>query len=262
MDKFENYSTWWKSPIFKILAMVILTLLVIGEAVYIGNSIKSGRYIGRASNIRDTISMNGEGKITAIPDIANVTIGINVEKKSVAEAQKENTNKFNALLAQFKKQGIDSKDIKTTDYRINPVYDYTSSRGQTLRGYEVNQSVSIKIRNLDKISDVLDIAGQGGANQVSGLTFSIDDPEKLRQQAREKAFANAREKAAALAEVSGVKLGKVVSFSESGGNQPQPYPMYYAKDSLGMGGAGPILPSIEGGSLDIVVNANITYEIY
>ena len=132
--------------------------------------------------------------------------------------------------------------------------------GQVLRGYQVSQSVTVKIRDLAKVGDILAAAGEGGANQVSGLSFSIDDPESLKQEARIKALENAKTKAEALASVAGVSLGKIVSFSESSMTPPVMYKSIDA--SLGMGGAAAVpSPTVEAGSMDIVLDVTVSYEI-
>jgi uncharacterized protein YggE len=112
---------------------------------------------------------------------------------------------------------------------------------------------------LEKIGDILAAAGQGGANQVGGISFAIDEPEKLKQQAREKALVNAHEKASALARISGVRLGKIVSFTESDASTPIPYPIFYGRE--GLGGADTVAPKIEKGSLDVIIVATVTYEL-
>src|SRR3989338_678235 len=216
------------------LLSVLLVVGIIWIAGQVRNDFKEHRYIGKPTDIRDTITITGEGKITAIPDIATVEVGVITDKSDVVAAQKENTEKVNTLIKKVKDIGVEDKDIQTTNYQIYPQYDYTSGR-QTLRGYQVSQSVRIKIRDLGKIGTMLSSVGASGANQVSGVSFTIDEPEALRQQAREKALDNAREKAEALAKRAGVKLGKIVSFSESGGGAP-PVPYYGRAEALGLGG--------------------------
>ena len=230
----------------------ILAVLV---TVVIKN-LKSYQYIGKPTTQRDTITISGEGKVTGIPDIATIEVGLTTEKPDVASAQKENTEKMNRLIEKMKELGIENKDIQTIYYNISPQYDWPNGK-QALRGYQVNQNVRIKIRNLDKVGDILAAAGEGGANQVSGLSFNIDDPEKLKQEARIKALENAKEKAEALAKAAGVKLGKIVSFSEY--SETPPMPVYRAYEG-GVGG-GAATPEIETGTLDIVVNVSVSYEI-
>lgn len=256
MDNF--WPTWKTNKLFTVVVIVLAlgVLAVLGTVV--ANNLKGYQYIGKPTAERDTISISGEGKVTGIPDIATIDVGLMTERPDVRSAQKENTEKMNKLIKTLKDLGVDSKDIQTSYYNIYPQYDWPDGK-QILRGYQVNQGVSIKIRNLEKIGDILAAAGAGGANQVSGLSFNIDDPEKLRQEARIKALENAKEKAEALAKVAGVKLGKIVSFSEY---SEMPAPMYKAYEGLGIGGGGEMAaPTVEKGSMDIVVNVTVSYEI-
>ncbi len=224
----------------------------------VANNLKSYQYIGKPTAERDTIAISGQGKVTGIPDIATIDVGLLTEKSDVKSAQKENTDKMNRLIANLKSLGVDSKDIQTSYYNIYPQYDWPNGK-QVLRGYQVSQGVSVKIRNLTKIGDILAAAGEGGANQVSGLSFNIDDPEALRQEARIKALENAKEKAEALARVAGVDLGKIVSFSEYA---ETPYSSYKALDGLGYGGGGEAAtPTVESGSMDVIINVTVSYEI-
>ncbi|MBU1165117.1 SIMPL domain-containing protein [Patescibacteria group bacterium] len=242
--------------------MALKTLLVLFLVLYLGtlirNEWKEFNYIGKSEEFPHIISISGEGKVVAIPDIAKTSVGIRTEKLNVANAQTENTTKMNALIKEIKGMGVDDKDIQTTSYNIYPRYDWRDGIS-ILRGYSVEQSVTIKIRDLEKIGDILTAAGQGGANQVSGISFDVDDPEALRQQAREEAIKNAKEKAESLAKVAGVKLGKVVSFSESTSGQA---PKYYAMEAMDAGiGGGSGVPEIEAGSMEIIITATVGYEI-
>ena len=241
-----------RKPMFRLLALVAAIYLILLSR----NVLKQYQYIGRSEAQRDTIAISAEGKVTALPDIASISIGVMTEKKTVAEAQKENTTKMNAIIAKIKEFGVASEDIKTTNYSIYPQYDWINNR-QVERGFQVSQNVDVKVRDLAKIGDVLAAVGELGANQVGGVNFTIDDPEDLRQQARLKGLEAAKKKAQALADAAGVKLGKVVGFSENAGYVPTP--LYYAKaDGMGGGGAS---PSIESGSQDVVVNVSVIYEI-
>ncbi|MBN1779354.1 MAG: SIMPL domain-containing protein [Candidatus Buchananbacteria bacterium] len=255
MNEEKNLKTMWSL----ILATALVLFLVIFLGVLIWNQVKQHDYIGRTDQQVYTITINGEGKVTAIPDIAEVSVGVQTDKSKVADAQKENTDKMNKLIAGLKDLKIDSKDIKTSSYNIYPRYDYSSSR-QTLIGYTVSQSVTVKIRDLEQVSKVLDLAGSGGANQVGSLNFTIDDPENIKQDAREKALANAKEKAEALAKVAGVKLGRLVSFSESSsGGYPIAYREYFLDSSMKtVAGSA---PTVEPGSQDVIVDVMVTYEV-
>ena len=154
---------------------------------------------------------------------------------------------------------IKEEDLKTTNYNINPTYQYTSGRSVII-GYDVTQTLQAKIRDLTKVSAVLDKAAALGANQVGSLGFTFDEPEKLNDEAREKAIDDAKDKAEGLAEKLGVELGKVVSFSESTNGVPSPA-YYSAKEGYGVGGGG-AAPDIQTGQNEIVITVNLAYEIY
>ena len=244
-----------------VFASVLIVLLAVWVGVLTRNSVKEYRYIGQSAEQKHSINITGEGKVVAVPDIAKIQLGLQTEDKSVAKAQKDNTEKMNAVIEKLKKDfSIDGKDIQTANYSIYPQYDWTDNR-QILRAYQVSQSVNVKIRDLSKISEILNIVGQAGLNQVGGLSFDVDEPENLKQQARELAIKNAKEKAEALAKIAGVNLGRIISFSEySSDFGPRPYDGYAAK-SIGMGGSA-AAPEIASGSAEITVTANVEYEIY
>jgi len=244
---------------FAVLLIILLVVVVVALLGVVRNDWKEYRYIGKAET-RDTITIQGQGEVTAVPDIATVAIGLSTEKKEVADAQKENTDKMNAFIKDIKGLDIEKEDITTTNYNIYPRYDYDDGK-QVLRGYEVSQNVSVKIRDLEKISDVLSLVSTHKLNQVGGLNFTFDDPEELKQEARVAALENATEKAEDLADVAGVKLGKIVSFSESSADYE--FPVRYAAEAsaLGIGGGGEA-PQVEAGSQDITVYVTVSYEVY
>ncbi len=247
----------------KILGIFII-ILTLAATIYLSilswNAIKERDYIGVSKEQRHSIRINGEGKAIGTPDIAKIELGYSVEKKTVTEAQTDNTEKINTIIKKLKKDfDIDKKDIQTSNYNIYPRYDWNEGK-QTLKWYEVRQNLNIKIRDLEKVSKILDAAGATGLNQVGNLKFDIDDQEILKQVARTKALKNAKEKAKKLASELDVKLGRIISFSESD-SQPTPYPIYrsYAmEEAKGMGGAA---PEIEAGSTEITINTTIEYEI-
>ena len=192
--------------------------------------------------------------------MAKISLGYSVEKRTVAEAQKENTDKMNSMIDRLKKDfKIEAGDIKTINYYISPQYDWNNGK-QTLRGYLVSQDLSVKVRQMDKVSSIIEAAGTVGLNQIGNLSFEIDNPEKLREEARAKALAQAKEKAGTLANVVGVKLGKIISFSESSNQYVPIYSNYAMSEKIGMGGGGGA-PALEAGSNEIIIIATVEYEI-
>ncbi|KKT25142.1 MAG: hypothetical protein UW11_C0034G0010 [Parcubacteria group bacterium GW2011_GWA2_43_9b] len=238
------------------VAGVAAMLIIFLAAATYGKIIET-RYAGQAAQFKNTISVSGEGKVVAKPDIGQVSLSVISDATTVAAAQKDNTDKMNKVIGAMKDFGIKEEDLKTTSYNVMPRYQYTLGRSDII-GYEISQTMDVKIRDLTKVGDILGKAATTGANQVGSLTFTFDDPEKLNAEARQKAIDNAKQKAKDLAENLGVALGKVVSFSESFAGQPIPM---YDSDALGKGGGG-VVPQIQTGQNEIDINVNISYEIY
>jgi len=237
--------------------ILFLVILTVSEIAGISNKIKEGRYIGQGSQYKDTISISGVGKVLAKPDIGQVDLSVISDATTVAAAQKDNTDKMNKITQAMKDLGIDEKDLQTVNYSIYPRYQYTTGKS-TIIGYEVTQTLEVKIRNLDKSGDILGKAASMGANQVGSLTFTFDNPESFQSEARQKAVADAKQKAQDLAKGLGVSLGKITSFSETVSGQPSPV---YSLD-MGVGGGGGATPEIQTGQNEIQVNVTLSYEIY
>ncbi len=253
---------------FAVLAMLALFLLVSTLSEF-----KSLRFIGSGVTATNTISVSGEGTAFAVPDIATFSVSVRETAKDVATAQKAATEKNNNIIEYLSEAGIAEKDIQTTDYSVNPQYDYSSTScaggycppsNPKLVGYEVAQTLTIKVRETDKAGDVLSGVGSLGASNVSGLSFTIDDEDAVNAEAREKAIADARTKAEKLAKELNVHLVRIVGFSENGN-----YP-YYAKTMLessasyGRGGAMDAVapaPQLPVGENKIVSTVSVTYEI-
>ncbi len=250
--------------------MFALTMLGVFLLVLTISSLKEYHYIGSGVSASNTISVSGDGEVFAVPDTATFSVTVQEEAKDVKSAQDVATKKSNDIKAYLKQAGIEEKDIQTADYNIYPQYDYTNSAcsqgycppgKQVLRGFQVSETLTVKVRDTKKAGDLLAGVGSRGAKSVSGLSFTIDDQDKLNAEARDKAIAKAKAKAEALADSLGVSIVRVVGFSEDGGYPPVPYGIY------GMGGAGSKVmadaeaPQISVGQNKITSNVTITYEI-
>lgn len=251
-----------------ILLAVFLFVLIISFAVDINNKIKEGKYIGQEIETKNTLSVSDTGEVYAKPDLALTSFSVVTEAKTVAEAMSENTKKMNAVIDFAKKQGIESKDLKTTNFNIYPQYEWLRGEScvipcpngtRTLVGYEVRQSLQVKIRDMEKIGQIIEGVTGAGANQVNDLQFTIDDENALKKQARDQAIDKAKDKAEDLANKLGVNLVRITNFTESSA-----IPYYYGFDKAmsetGMGG-GESAPQIETGENKITVTVTITYEI-
>ncbi len=244
--------------IFYTLLGILLVYVIVWMATLIRNNLVRYDHIGQADRQERQITLSADAKVTASPDIAMTTVGMNSQGKTVAEAQQQNTQVMNGLIEKMKALGIDEKDIQTSNYNIYPQYNYTEKEGQVLKGYEVSQSVTVKIRDIQKANQVLAAAGEAGANNVGGLQFTIDNPETYLAEAREKALEKIAEKKAALEESLGVQLGEIISYYESEG-QNGAYPMYKSVAEDAMGGAA--APNIQSGSMDVVLMVNVAYQV-
>lgn len=255
--------------VFIVSATLFLFVLTIFAGVEIFSQIKESKYIGSDINIQNTITVSDSGEIYAKPDLALTTLSVVTEAKTVAEAMSENTEKMNAVIAMAKKQGIEEKDLKTTTFNISPRYEYEKgemdmyyypSGKRVLVGYDVTQSLQVKIRDLAKIGDILEGATTAGANEVGDLYFTIDKEDELKTQAREAAIEKTKAKAKELAGQLGVKLVRIINFSEGGGySTPVPYSAY-KEEAVGLGG-GTVSPDIATGENKIEVTVSITYQI-
>ncbi len=252
---------------FLVVFLAIVSVFFIAKTV---NEFKTGSLIGRSGNATNLITVNGKGEVLAVPDIATFTYSVTEESKSVAEAQQKATARTNSVLAYLKGKGVDDKDVKTTSYSIYPKYEYGTSvcsQGycpspkQTLLGYEVSQSIEVKVRKIDQAGEVLAGIGGFGVQNLSGLTLAVDKQDELVKDARTKAIADARTDADRIAKDLGVSIVRVVSMSENGGGNYYPYAAKSESISARDLGA-QVAPQIPVGENKITSNVTITYEIF
>ena len=246
--KCEGCGRW----IFSVF-LIVATLWVGAKFV---SEVRAGK--GQFPNV-PTITVTGEGKVLAKPDIGVLNFSVWRESKDVGTAQADATKAANAIVDYLKSAGIEDNDVKTTAYSITPMYDYTRS-GSVFRAYQVRQSFELKIRDLEKVGAHLAKIATLGANDIGSLRFDIDNPEALRAEARAKAVADAKAKAKTLARSLGVRLDDLVSFSESGGF---PGPIYYATAmDAGKGGDFEVAPQTPTGENEITVMVYLGFEIH
>ncbi len=206
-----------------------------------------------------TIFVSADSKATIKPDIATITFSVLSEGASATAIQADNTRKVNDAIAVVKALGVDAKDIQTSRYHLSPKYTYNQKQGKSsIEGYEVTQTVTVKVRNVDDAPKIVSSLPGVGVNHISGPVFSVEDAEKYLASARTEAFVKARAKAQALARAAGVGLGRVVTFSESSGGFPPP--SMHMSASSAMGGEPPI-PNFEPGMEEANVSVSVTFEI-
>lgn len=214
----------------------------------------------------NTIAVSGEGKVQAVPDLATVTIGVLSQGTTAVDVKNQNNDKVNKVIAYIKAQGVDSKDITTSQFSFYPQQDYNNGVPK-ITGYQGNQTVTVKVHGVDKSQDtlntILDGAVNNGANEIDGVSLSVENPDALQQQARKLAIDNAKSKAQELAQEAGLSLGKVVNIAESSGGYPGPIPYAANSMAMGMGGvaAKSVAPDIQTGSQEIDETMSVTFEV-
>jgi uncharacterized protein YggE len=204
-----------------------------------------------------TISVAGSGKVVVVPDLGTVRLGVVVERNTAKAAREAAAEAMTKVVAAIKKLGIDDKDIATANVSLSPVYDYPNNQSPRIRGYQLQNMVTVTVRDLDKLSSVLDDGVQAGATSVDGISFDVADRAASEAKAREAAVADAKAKADTLANGLGVKIVGVASVSEQTST-----PVYYAPYAAGaaMGDKAaetPVLP----GTTDVVITVQVTFLI-
>jgi len=201
------------------------------------------------------IHVTGMATVTTSPDIAITQIGVQTFNKEVEPAVDENNRKTDAVIAALRSQGVADKDIRTTSFNIYPQRDYKENTYEVV-GYQVNNTVSATLRDLDSVGKTLQLTIAAGANNISGISFTLDDPEPFRDEARTKAVEDARRRAEGMAEAAGIELGKVISISESSYSgyvvaRGESYDVAMAKEEV----------PIEPGELELTVQVSMVFEI-
>ncbi len=244
-----------------VVGMIFLVSLIVLVNVIIGNELKKSNFIGLDSDHLRTIRVTGEGKTYAVPDTASISFSVLTSDESSEIALNENNKKAEAVVNFLKQQGIEKKNIQTTGVRVRPVYDWSPERTEYRRiaSYEVTNRIEVEFDDLEKINTVIDGSIRAGANRVDSFQFLISDQEELRAEAKAKAIQQAREKARKTTFLLGVRLGRVIDFSETRDYYMPPMMREAAMDVIETDMA-PEMP-IEPGENEIIVNVTIEYEI-
>ena len=174
-----------------------------------------------------TISVTGTGKVSAPPDMATIQTGVVTQADTARAALSANNDSMRKILDVLKERGIADKDVQTSSFHVNPMYrhDPQGRRQPEIIGYSVHNQVSVDVRNLPKLGEVLDALIEAGSNQVSGVSLGVDDPTGILNQARSRAISDAKSRAEVYAQAAGVKVGRVQSISEQPPRMPPPIPM-------------------------------------
>jgi uncharacterized protein YggE len=203
------------------------------------------------------ISVSGTGEAFGAPDLALLDLGVSAQGKTVKEARDTAATAMTAVLDALKDDGVAEEDVQTRQFSIEPEYEYPDGE-QVLTGFRVTNIVEAKVRDLDRLGEVVDDVAQAGGDvvQVQSLRFTVEEPDELRAQAREEAVADARARAEDLADLAGVKLGKPMSINESTAVPPTPF--FAGAD---MAREAQAATPIEPGELEISVTVDVVFDI-
>lgn len=253
-------SIWVKRGVIAVLT--VLTLFLFASSLNEFNS-----YSGNPLSI-NTITVNGTGEVVAIPDIATFNFSIIEEASTVAEANQKATEKNNEAIALLRSKGIEDKDIVATP-NFNPKYEYSKvpctqwscpPSNPTIVAYEVSYFVTVKVREADKTAEIVTTLGEVGVKNLSNVSYTIDDDEDLKLEARTKAIEDAKSKARKLAKDLDVKLKDIISFSENG-EGGYPAPVYMKSMEASVSSRDMATPDLPKGQNTITSNVNLTFRI-
>lgn len=230
----QSQSLFEKTPMQLLVALLVLMgVLALGAYAQLTFKKANESSFGPA-----TINVTGIGEVLAVPDIGNFTFSVQAEGENATEAQDASARDMNAIIAYLTEQGVEEKDIKTTNYNLNPQYRYEERvcpensfcppGERVLDGYMVSQSVSVKVRDTEQSGVLISGVGERGATNISSLYFTIDDEDAIKAEARSLAIADAKQKALTLAKDLGVRVVRIANYHESTGDYPVAY---------GLGGA-------------------------
>ena len=205
------------------------------------------------------IVVSGTGVASAEPDLALINLGVQVLSPSVGEALNAANTSLENILTVLADHDVAESDTQTRYFNINTQYDYSSDDAPTVTGYQVTNELSVKVRNIESLGDLITDVVESGGNpvRVNGINFAIEDTAALEDEALALAVEDAKARAGRMAELSGVELGDLVSVSQAGGAFPVAQPASFAMESMARSAPTPIRT----GDLEITVQIQALYTI-
>lgn len=206
-----------------------------------------------------TLNLSAYGEVRVAPDMANITLGVMTEAATAQEAMAQNATRMTALVAALRRQGIEDKDIQTSNLNLNPQYRYQENQPPQLTGYQASNNVTIRVLNLARLGQAIDAVVTAGANQIHGISFGLQNPQAAEDAARQKAVQALTAKAGLYATATGHRITRLVTLSEGGGyNPPPPMPMAMMARVGKMEDAS---TSISGGELAVRIDITGLYQM-
>ncbi|NZA28066.1 SIMPL domain-containing protein [Luteimonas sp. SJ-92] len=204
------------------------------------------------------LSVSAQAEASRVPDVATLSAGVVTQAPDANAALRANAAQMQQLMAAVRKAGIAEKDTQTSGLNVHPQYRHDGDKAPTITGYQASNTVSLKVRDIGSLGDVLDALVASGANQVNGPSFEIDQPDEAYDEARRAALVKARERADMYAESLGLRVRRIVSISEGGGFMPPPRPMMRMQaEAMDMAASSPVSP----GESTLTANLDVVFEL-
>ncbi|MBJ6980435.1 SIMPL domain-containing protein [Luteimonas sp. MC1572] len=210
----------------------------------------------QAASDATLLSVSARGQASRVPDVATASAGVVTQATDASAAMRANAAQMTKVMAAIRDAGVAEKDIRTTGISVNPEYRYAENKAPEITGYRASNTVSIKVRDIDRLGKVLDALVASGANDINGPAFEIDQPEAVYDEARRAALDLARARAAMYAKSLDLRVRRIVSISEGGGFQP-PQPMMMMKSMARDAESTPVSP----GETTLDANLDVVFEL-
>ena len=240
--------------------IVFIMVLILTVGIFAGNLL-NGQEKAMATSTptsesdKKTVSVQGEGVVRIVPDIAYVTLGVETSNKAMSVAQEENKTKMNGIMSELKRLGLQDKDIQTQNYNVYPDYQWQNDKN-ILVGYKVSNQVRVKIINIDGAGKILDAVANKGANIVNDIQFTVSDDNKAYQGALKIALKNAEDKAKVMVGYFGFVTLTPISITE--GSQGYYPPIAY--DGKAMLESADMSTPVSAGEMEIRAQVSVSFQ--
>lgn len=229
-----------------IIGIVIIALLALGV----------GALVMGKSDYQRSVNVSGSGKVYVVPDVAYIYIGVRSQADKVGDALNDNNQQATAVASALKELGVEAKDIQTTAFNVYPQQEYGPDGQITRNYYTVENTVYVSVRDLTKLSNILDTVVRSGANSINGISFDVQNRAAAEAEARKLAIADARARADEIASAAGIQIGSVLNLSVYSSGSP--VAVYEGKGgSMAMD----VNVPVAAGQMVITAEASITYKI-
>lgn len=211
---------------------------------------------GGAAFQATTLSLQAEGQVRRAPDMATISLGVSTDAPGAAQAQARNAERMAKVLAALRATGVTAREVQTSTLSLSPQYAYAEGQAPRLTGYRASNAVTVSVRELSRLPAVIDGVAAAGADEVGGVAFALQDPHAAEDAARRDAVARLQAQAALYAQATGLRIGRLVNLTETGGYSPQPPRPMMAMRAMKVDAT-----PVESGEIDVRVQTRATYEL-